>query len=48
MMMARRRIDVHRAYLQLLWPARRTRIPLSELAQCMGASPVHPDPPQDK
>jgi AmiR/NasT family two-component response regulator len=48
MMMARKGIDSERAYRQLLWLARRTRIPLSELAQRMVASPVHPNPPQDR
>jgi AmiR/NasT family two-component response regulator len=48
MMMARKGIDSERAYRQLLWLARRTRIPLSELAQRMVASPVHPNPPQHR
>jgi GAF domain-containing protein len=48
MVMARRRIDSERAHRQLLWLARRARIPLSELAQRMMASPVHPNPPQDR
>jgi GAF domain-containing protein len=48
MVMARRRIDAERAHRQLLWLARRARIPLSDLAQRMVASPVHPDPPQDQ
>jgi GAF domain-containing protein len=48
MVMARRRIDGERAHRQLLWLARRARIPLSDLAQRMVASPVHPDPPQDQ
>jgi AmiR/NasT family two-component response regulator len=48
MMMARRRLDSERAYRQLLSLARQARLPLSELAERMVASPVPQNPAQDQ
>jgi GAF domain-containing protein len=47
-MMARRSMDSDRAYRQLLWLARRARMPLSELAERIVASPTPPDTPRDR
>lgn len=48
MVMARRGIDSDRAYRQLLWLARRARIPLTELAERMVASPLRSDLPRER
>lgn len=48
MVMARKGMDFERAHRQLMWTARRARIPLSELAERMVASPVRPSTPHDQ
>ncbi|KAA0101868.1 ANTAR domain-containing protein [Mycolicibacterium sp. P1-18] len=48
MVMARRGLDSERAYRQLVSLARQARIPLTELAERMVASPVRRDPPADR
>jgi GAF domain-containing protein len=48
MIMARKSFDSDRAYRHLIWLARRARIPLSELAERMVASPTRPDLPLDR
>jgi GAF domain-containing protein len=48
MVMARKGMDSERAYRQLVWLARRSRIPLTELAERMVASPVRRNPQPDQ